>query len=105
MNYPPWAPTELVDLLQRRQKAHAAPKSEYAKPRDVEAELRRLQEKTIPGMSEENVEKTRHRLWRNSLSCLPRKGDKLLERLLTCQQMKGVWEALAKRATCKRLCR
>ena len=97
MEFPIWAPIDLVELLQRRKKKHAAPKSEYDESLDVEEELKRIQEKT-PGITQEEISRTRLRLWRHHPYLPEKEGDKLLERMLTCAQMKGVWEALKKRA-------
>lgn len=97
MEFPVWAPTDLVELLERRRISHAAPKSKFDESLDVEEELKRIQEK-YPQMTQDDLNKTRFRLWRHHPFLPPKEGDNLLERMLKCVQMKGVWEALRKRA-------
>lgn len=101
MEYPTWAPTELINLVEFRKKRHAEPKSKFSESLDVDTELRRMQEK-YPEISQDEVNRTRCRLWRYHPFLPALEGDELLERLLTRVQMKGVWEALKKRAKSER---
>ena len=101
MKFPAWAPNELIELLDYRKKSHKVPKGEFSESLDVENELIRVRQ-THPEISSDEINQMRYRLWRLNPFLPDLEGDELLERMLTWEQMKGVWEALKKRAKSER---
>lgn len=102
MNYPEWAPKTLVEQHKRRTDGdQSARKFKTGDPETIIADLIQKHDRDL---TEANVEDIRRKLYRQSmLGGLPDKeSTALLEKLITDLNMKGVWIALAKRATHER---
>lgn len=102
MKYPEWAPKTLVEQHKRRTEGDQSARK--FKTRDPETIIADIKQKHGHDLTEGNAEDIRRKLYRQSmLGGLPdNERTALLEKLITDLNMKGVWMALAKRATHER---
>jgi len=89
MNYPDWAPQNLVELhLHRLEKPSVR--------LDAEQQVTQIR-KAFKDLSDQQIEKIRVDLNRKSFFLPAKEGTKLLGRLITDQRMKAVWASIARR--------
>lgn len=97
MNYPEWAPRNLVEL--HRAKMEYKPLDSGFDPNDPESLIESIVRDQEGRLSLENVENLRQRLYRNSFVGLPaEESAEMLGRLITNKSMEPVWRAVEKHA-------
>jgi len=89
MNYPDWAPQNLVGLHLHRLKKPSV-------RLDTEQQVTQIR-KEFKDLSDQQIEKTRADLNRKSFFLPEKEGTKLLGKLITDQRMKAVWASIARR--------
>lgn len=96
MNYPDWAPEQLVELHKLRLNNAASGKRVGIFDPGEYVENLRSDEK-YKQYNEQDFARMKEALYRNQIFLPSLEGDKLLGRLLTDQRMKEVWQTLARR--------
>lgn len=97
MNYPDWAPRDLIAL--HRQKLDYAPSKSAFNPNDPESIINSIVSEHENRLSVEGTERLRQRLYRNNFVGLPaEESTVMLGRLICSESMKSVWRSVERHA-------